>query len=323
MKLFQNFFVMNAFSRFSTLCIAATTLWLAPAGNVHAATSGKTFTSPEDAVKALTTAVKAHDTNALAAIFGPEFFDIVSPDPVQAENELSDFGDNLTRSNRLDRTEKDRVVLETGEDEYPFPIPIVHVADGWQFDTDAGKDEIINRRIGRNELEALKSVRAYVDAQREYASKDRDGDEVLEYAQKFMSSPGKKDGLYWPADETGEESPLGPLFVEAQQEGYFKPTGKEEENTGPHPFHGYYFRILTSQGKNAPGGAYDYIINGNMIGGFGLVAWPADYGDSGIMTFIINQQGKVYQKDLGPDTDKIAKEMKAYDPDSGWSLSKD
>jgi hypothetical protein len=199
----------------------------------------------------------------------------------------------------------------------------VRVDNGWHFDTEAGKDEIINRRIGRNELDALKSIRAYVDAQREYASKDRDGDEVLEYAQKFKSSPGKKDGLYWAADEEGEESPLGPLFTEGQAEGYFKATGKEEENTGPRPFHGYLFRILTGQGKNAPGGQYDYIINGNMIGGFGLVAWPADYGDSGIMTFIINQQGKVYQKDLGPDTDKVAREMKAYDPDSSWSLSKD
>src|SRR5205814_5977541 len=155
-----------------------------------------------------------------------------------------------------------------------------------------------------------------------YASKDRDGDEVLEYAQKIISTPGQKNGLYWPADDdpNAEESPLGPVFAEAQNEGYLKAPRSEGERQ---PFHGYYFKILTEQGKHAPGGAYNYIINGNMIGGFGLVAWPADYGDSGVMTFIVNQQGRVYQKDLGEKTDEIAKNMKAYDPDPTWKLSRE
>lgn len=284
------------------------------------AAMGKSFRSPEEALGALSTAVNSRDTNALAAIFGPNFDEIISPDPVQAENELAEFRDSLNRSNRLEQLEANRVILETGEDQFPFPIPIVHTNNAWLFDTDAGKDEIINRRIGRNELDAIKSVRAYVDAQREYASKDRDGDQVLEYAQKIISTPGTKDGLYWPLELDGEESPLGPVFAEAQSAGYLKQPRSEGQ---PRPFHGYLFRILTEQGKHAPGGAYNYIINGNMIAGFGLVAWPSEYGDSGVMTFIINQQGKVYQKDLGKDTDAIARKMKAYDPDRSWKLSTD
>jgi hypothetical protein len=320
MKTIQPFLRMN-----SHLCIfissaaIATTLWLAPVSN--AAVTGKTFASPEEAVRALTTAVKAHDTNALGTLFGPTFEDIISPDPVQAENELTDFGELLSLSNHLHYVAQDRCILETGEDLWPFAVPIVRTNNTWGFDTDAGKDEIINRRIGRNELDALKSVRAYVDAQREYASKDRDGDEVLEFAQKFVSSPGKKDGLYWPPDIDGDNSPLGPAFVRAQSQGYFKETPMEGNE--PQPFHGYLYKILTRQGKHAPGGAYDYIINGNMIGGFALVAWPADYGDSGVMTFVINHQGKVYQKDHGSKTESIVKGMKAYDPDSSWIRSKD
>jgi hypothetical protein len=161
-------------------------------------------------------------------------------------------------------------------------------------------------------------VRAYVEAQREYASKDRDGDDVLEYAQKFGSTAGNKDGLYWPADLDGEISPLGPLVAEAQEKGYGRKL--REEGAAPQPFHGYFFQVLMRQGKSAPGGKYDYIINGNMIGGFALVAWPAEYGESGIMTFIVNQQGRVYQKDLGPKTAKTAAGMKSYDPDKSWVI---
>ena len=189
------------------------------------------------------------------------------------------------------------------------------------FDTEAGKDELLSRRIGKNELSTLQSVRAYVEAQRDYASKDRDGDEVLEYAQKFRSTPGTKDGLYWPPDLDGEMSPLGPLVAEAQDQGYL--TKAKEESAAPEPFHGYFFKILTRQGKHAPGGKYDYVINGNMIGGFALVAWPAEYGESGVMTFIVNQQGKVYQRDLGTNTAKIVKKLSAYDPDKDWQVSPD
>ena len=194
-------------------------------------------------------------------------------------------------------------------------------AGQWFFDTEAGKEELLNRRIGRNERLVLQSVRAYVQAQCEYAMKDRDGDEVLEYAQKFLSSPGTKDGLYWPSDLDGEVSPLGPLVAEAQAQGYRR--SSREVGEEPQPFHGYYFKILTCQGKAAPLGKYNYIINGKMIAGFALVAWPADYAQSGIMTFIVNQQGRVYQKDLGLKTAKIAAGMKEYNPDSTWTISRE
>lgn len=271
---------------------------------------------------ALKKAVNSRDTNALTAIFGPAVEEVRSPDPVEAENEVTDFAEKLNASNHIARAEGGRCILEVGRDRYPFAIPIAQKGGSWYFDTEAGKEELINRRVGRNELDALKSVRVYVDAQREYAGKDRDGDAVLEYAQKIISTPGKEDGLYWPADDdsNGQESPLGPVFAEAQNEGYLKGPRSENERQ---PFHGYFFKVLTEQGKRAPGGAYNYIINGNMIGGFGLVAWPAGYGDTGIMTFVVNQQGKVYQKDLGQKTDEIAKNMKAYDPDQSWKVSRE
>jgi Protein of unknown function (DUF2950) len=280
----------------------------------------KTFASAEDAVRALSTAVNQGDTNSLAAIFGPDFNEIKSPDQVQWKSELAAFAASLNVSNHLERLADDRRILETGEDGWPFPIPIVRQDDVWFFDTEAGKQELINRRIGRNELQALKSIRAAADAQREYAAADRNGDGVLAFAQKIISTPGTKDGLYWPAELDGEMSPLGPAFADAQSQAYLKQPLKQ--NT-PQPFHGYFFRILNRQGKHAPGGEYDYIINGHMIAGFAFVAWPADYGNTGIMTFIINQQGKVYQKDLGPNTGSIVRKMKAYDPGPGWTVSPD
>jgi len=177
---------------------------------------------------------------------------------------------------------------------------------------------VINRRIGRNELDVLDTIRTYVQAQREYASADRDGDEVLEYAQRFASKEGTKDGLYWPQDLDGSISPLGPFVAEAGAEGYRKKTGTERT-----AFHGYYFRILTRQGSHAPGGAYDYIINSNMIGGFALIAWPAEYDETGVMTFIVNQQGRVYQKDIGANTAKTAESLELYDPDKTWAPSRE
>jgi hypothetical protein len=200
-------------------------------------------------------------------------------------------------------------------------VPLIREAGGWYFDTEAGKQEILSRRIGKNELATLQVVRAYVDAQREYASRDRDGDEVLEYAQKLGSTAGRRDGLYWASDFDGQVSPLGPLVAQAHGEGYALEA--KGDDALREPFHGYYFKILIGQGKHAPGGKYDYIINGNMIGGFGLVAWPAEYGESGIMTFIVNQQGRVYQKDLGPKTGKLAATISRYDPDGSWVVSPD
>jgi hypothetical protein len=281
----------------------------------------KTFATPEEAVAALKAGAHAQDQDALRALFGPEVDDIENPDRVQATNECIAFAAALNDSYHLSPDSTNRYTLEVGTNAWPFPIPIVQRNGRWLFDTEAGEDELLNRRIGRNELATLQVLRAYVEAQREYASRDRDGDQVLEFAQKLSSSPGKHDGLYWPEGPDGEVSPLGPLVAYAQWEGYAPE--QTDDDSVPGPFHGYFYKILNRQGKHAPGGKYNYVINGHMIGGFAMVAWPASYGDSGIMTFIVNQQGRVYQKDLGPKTGKIANSMKAYDPDSSWVPSKD
>lgn len=306
-----------AFARCGSLLLgmALSVVWAA-----HAADTGKTFATPEAAVANLATAVKAKDQEALRALFGPSLKDVENPDRVQATNEFNKFAAALSETNRLVRQGEGKCVLEVGKDSWPFPIPLLKRDGQWFFDTESGKQELLNRRIGRNELSTLESTRAYVEAQREYASRDRNGDQVLEYAQRLSSTPGTKDGLYW-SPELGEISPMGPLVGQAQSEGYkIKSDGQE---TSRQPFHGYYFKILTRQGKHAPGGKYNYIINGHMIGGFALVAWPAEYGETGVMTFIVNQQGRVYQKDLGPKTEAIASRMDRYDPDSTWTLSPD
>jgi len=292
---------------------ALSPLAIAPANAVT------TFSSPEKAVSALSVAVSNRDTNALLAIFGPSLHDIRSPDPVQAQNELTDFITRFKATNHLAHVQPDLCILELGADQWPFAIPLVRTNGSWIFDTDAGKHELTLRRIGDNELQALKSIRAGADAQRQYASAVRDASGVQKYAQKIVSTPGTKDGLYWPKDLDGEISPLGPAIAQAQTQGYLNQPGQN----GPEPFHGYFFKILNQQGPHAPGGKYDYIINGNMIAGFALVAWPAKYRDSGVMTFIINQQGKVFQKDLGPDTQSAVAKMTAYDPDPSWNISPD
>ena len=289
---------------------------LAPAS--HAAEVGTTYASPEDAAQALATAAGAKDREAVRALFGLATDELVAADPVQAANDLEKFVEAFQAKHQLTPQSDTVVVLEIGQHDWPFPIPLVKQDGRWYFDTNAGKQELLNRRIGRDELATLETVRAYVDAQREYASRDRNGDEVLQYAQKFASTPGQKDGLYWSPDLDGEISPLGPLVAEARGEGYRR-KGKDE----PVPYHGYLFKILTRQGRYAPGGRYDYIINGNMIAGFALVAWPAQHGESGVMTFIVNQQGRVYQKNLGPKTGTLAAAMKEYDLDSSWQLSPD
>jgi hypothetical protein len=201
-----------------------------------------------------------------------------------------------------------------GHDNWPFPIPIVKGDQGWFFDTQAGKEEILNRRIGRNELDTVAVCQGYVDAQREYASVDRELDGIIQYAQKVISDPGKRNGLYWEPAEGEAPSPAGPFVARAAAEGY-------KRSDKPIPFHGYYFRILKAQGPKAAGGAYNYVINGHMVAGFALVAWPADYGASGIMTFVVNQNGIVYEKDLGSKTDKIVQKMTRYNPDETWKRS--
>ncbi len=316
--------LMNFLKQFSTSILRRNVAWalaLSAASTASAADIGKTFATPEAAVAALVAAASAKDTNAFRVLFGPAGEEIENPDRVQAANELSAFNAAVNQHQRLVHESEAKCVLEIGDNSWPFPVPIVKRNGLWFFDTEAGKDEIFNRHIGKNELATLQSVRAYVEAQREYASKDRDGDEVLEYAQKFGSAVGKKDGLYWPSDLDGEISPLGPLVAQAQDQGYSRKP--REEDAAPQPFHGYFLKILTRQAKSAPGGKYDYLINGNMIGGFALVAWPVEYGETGIMTFIVNQQGRVYQKSLGPETTKIAKSMKEYNPDNTWAISRE
>ena len=274
-----------------------------------------TFASPEDAIKALIDAVKAADHTALHEIFGPAHKDLVTGDKVEDEANFARFSKAITQMCNPALQGDDKIILNIGAENWPFPIPLVKKDDRWFFDTDAGKEEIINRHIGEDEINAIGVCRTYVDAQRQYASKDRDGSEVLKYAQNFKSASGKKDGLYWEAAANEETSPFGPLVAEAREEGYSP--GKNGE--GPHPFHGYIFKILTRQGPAAPGGKYNYIINGNMIAGFALAAYPSKWGDSGIMTFVINQQGKLYQRNLGPETGEIARAMLEYNPDKNWA----
>ena len=293
--------------------------WTIP---VSGAPLQKFFSSPEDALKSLTDAVKIKDKTALDQIFGSSGEDLRSGDMVQDAAEFEELAKHLTEKNSLVKDGDSKVILHIGNENWPFPIPLMKKDNQWFFDTKAGKEEILNRRIGENELTAILVSRAYVKAQREYAIKDWDGDGILAYAQKLRSDHGKKNGLFWRNAPGEEVSPLGELVARAWHEGYKKGKTAFREET-PAPFHGYYFKILTRQGKNAPGGKYNYIINGNMVGGFALAAFPSNWGKSGVMTFIVNQQGKVYQKNLGPDTVEIAREMMSYNPDATWTHVKE
>jgi hypothetical protein len=221
--------------------------------------------------------------------------------------------------NKLEKASANKIILHIGKDDWSLPIPVVEKSKKWFFDTKAGKEEILNRRIGRNELNVMEVLHAYVDAQCEYASKDRNGDGVAQFAPKIISTEGKHDGLYWDAQEGEEISPLGPFVAQAASEGY----SKKGEGINLSPFHGYYYRILRGQGKYATGGAYDYVVKGKMILGYALVAYPAQYGNSGIMTFIVNQEGVIYEQNLGKNTVNIAKAMKKFNPDKTWRKVKD
>jgi Protein of unknown function (DUF2950) len=293
-------------------------VWSMP---LMAAASQKLFPSPEDALKGLVEAVKAKDKAALDQIFGPFAKDLRSNDEVQAATEFEEFTKHIAEKTSLVKESDSKVIIYIGNENWPFPIPLVKMNDQWLFDTVAGKEEILNRRVGEDELTAILVCHTYVRAQREYVLKDWNGDGILAYAQKLRSDPGKKNGLFWRHAQGEAVSPLGELVAQARIAGYKK--GKSVFKEQPVPFHGYYFNILTKQGEHAPGGKYNYIINGNMVGGFGLVAFPSDWGKSGVMTLIVNQQGKVFQKNLGPDTTKIAQEMQSYDPDETWTPVKE
>ena len=273
----------------------------------------KTFASAEEAVKAALAAAKSSNDKELLAIFGAQAKEILfSGDAVADKQRRAEFIAAYDEKNRL-ATEGENTILIVGKQDWPFPIPIVKKGQAWVFDTDKGKEEILNRRIGEDELFTIQACLAVVDAQREYALKDRDRNGLLEYAQKFVSDPGKKNGLYWEAKAGEAESPLGPIMSQARSQGY---QGKPP--TTPTPYHGYYYRILMAQGKDAPGGAYSYLVKGKMIGGFAVIAYPAQYGNSGVMTFVVNHDGKVFQKNLGANTATIAKGMKEYNPDKTW-----
>lgn len=299
-------FMAKPHPRWSSGLFAAAMMVLA----VPAASAQQTFPSPEDAAAALVAAAKSGSTNDLLKVLGNEAADIIESGDTVADNETRQrFVSAYDAKHSISMQANKRAILMLGNDDFPFPIPLFHNKTGWEFDTSEGRMEILYRRIGRNELDAIQTSLAFVDAENEYADKDRGAGPGV-YAQRIVSSPGKKDGLYWPAD--GDQSPLGELAAEASAEGYKVGSGE------PQPYHGYYYRILTQQGSNAPGGEMDYVINGKMIGGFALVAYPADYGNSGVMTFLVNHNGIVYQKDLGERTESIAKRMKSFNPDQTW-----
>lgn len=291
--------------------ITAIFLLAAPPASHGAGAAQERFTSPEEAVSSLITAIRENDLKKMLAILGPGSMQLISSGDEAADRAGREkFLKSYDQMNKLEHVSANNVILHTGADNWPLPVPIVRKGAKWVFDTRKGKQEILNRRIGRNELRVIEVLNAYVDAQHEYAIKDCRAEGKVEFAQRLISTEGKHDGLFWEAKEGEEESPLGPLIAQAAQEGY--------PNADLSPFHGYYFSILKGQGKHADGGAYGYVVNGRMILGFALVAYPAEYGNSGVMTFMVNQKGVIYQKNLGKETRRKAETMKVFDPDKSW-----
>jgi hypothetical protein len=281
------------------------------------ATHGRTYPAPTDAMMAVTEVAGRSDREGLEEVFGPRATEVLwSGDPV------ADRADGrLVRQMILERVmfaeDDGTAIAMIGPEGWPFPIPLVKVKGGWRFDLDAGEQELINRRVGRNELLTMATLHEYVDAQREYAAEGRDGHPPA-YAQRFRSRPGWHDGLYWEVVDGEAESPLGPLVAEAAAQGY------SASDEGPQPFHGYYYRVLTAQGPHAPGGARSYVNgSGLMTDGFAAVAWPASWGHSGVMTFVVSDVGVVFQKDLGRDTESAVVSITAFDPDETWAPAHD
>jgi Protein of unknown function (DUF2950) len=309
--------VIDQLSRFTSAFCGFALLVLLSTPLPGIAAEQKTFAAPEDAVGALIEAFKGDENEALIALFGEKHKRLfVSPDPAENAVWRASSLAKLQAFHLLEQNSPDRFTLLVGEDAWPMPIPLLRENGVWRFATELGEDEIITRRIGANERNAIKVLLAYLNAQRQYAAADRNGDEVLEYAQKLGSSPGKRDGLYWPADpDKGEEvSPFGPLIAASADHLKGHKAGD--------PFHGYRFRILTRQGKNAAGGAFNYLINGRMIAGFAMIAYPAEYGIDGVMTFMISNSGQIFEKDLGPETPTIANKIKEFNPGASWNKLK-
>jgi hypothetical protein len=296
-------------------------LWTAVfSSSVIAASPGQktikpqTFATPDAAVKAVVDAARRNSDQDLIKIYGSAGEDLInSGDAVQDAQRREKFIQEYDADHAVVLKYPDEAELVIGKDHWPFPVPIVKVGSRWILDAEAGRQEILNRRIGANELNTMKVLNAYVQAQREYFAVDYDEDGVMEFAQRIMSTKDRRDGLYWATGEGEDPSPMGPLFASASKEGY------EFEAAKSNPYHGYYFKILTAQGPDAAGGSFSYVVNGNMVAGFAMVAWPADYGNSGIMTFLVNANGVIYQKDLGEKTGETAPAMKEYNPDATWS----
>ena len=281
------------------------------------ASAQEAFKTPDEAASALVSAAKAGDMKALATVLGPDGDAIVSSgDKVADATTRQKFVTAYEAKHQISLDGEDKAIMVIGDQDYPLPIPIVRKNGMWRFDTVAGRDEILARRIGRNELDAIQSCLAYVDAQNDYAAKDRTGAGTGVYAQRIVSRPGKKDGLYWQTSQGEDPSPLGELIAEATAQGYRVGAGRT-------PYHGYYFKILTKQGAAAPGGELDYIVHGKMIGGFALVAYPAEYRNSGVMTFIVSHDGTVFQKDLGRNTAKLAPQISSFNPGKTWQRVSD
>jgi len=307
---------MIKYDRIATL-VTATVFCALLTGLAFAASGARSFSSPQQAVDALVSALRSGDIPTLEGILGPDGEAILhSGDRADDQVRQKRFLAAYDAHNELVPKDANHMTIEVGTDKWPLPIPIVRVGSGWQFDAAAGEHEILARRIGQNELAAIQSCLAYVDAQREYASVDR-GDHVLDYARRFVSTEGKTDGLYWPTKAGQPQSPLGPAFAAAREQGYLYDGPRASDV--PVPYHGYYFKILEGQGPAAKGGAYGYVVNGKMIGGFALVASPAMYRLSGVTTFIVNQDGTVFQADLGPNTPAIVQKMTVFDPGKGWT----
>jgi DUF2950 family protein len=320
-----------AFSTLLTVAIFLAVGFLASAPSARAQSpEQRTFTSADDALQALVSAAQARDRAALAKVFGPDYGQLLSGDEVEDARDLDDFAVAVGESAVLQKIDDSNYTVTVGKDNWPTPIPLVRNDRKWFFDTQAGLEEVLNRRVGENEFSAIATCRTYAVAQWEYYTDgDWDHDSVAEYAQKLISDPGAHNGLYWETSDAYKPSPLGKLIGAAQAEGYGPATSadaaagkggsdKEAPELDRAPYHGYFFKILTSQGAHAPGGKYSYLINGNMIAGYALVAYPDKWGNSGVMTFVINQQGRVYQKDLGPDTATLAPSMTEYNPDPTW-----
>jgi len=296
-----------------SLMAVVTLVVLAPIATATHALAQQDYKTPQAAAEALVAAVRSSSEKDALAVLGRNGEDIISSgDEVADKAAREKFVSSFDAKHAIAMEGEHKAILVIGDGDYPFPIPILRNKDGtWSFDTDEGRSEILFRRIGRNELDTIQTCLAYVDAQNDYASKDH-GSGVGTYAQRFISRPGKQDGLYWPTTQGGDESPLGSLFADASREGYRARDGRS-------PYHGYYFKILTRQGSAAAGGAEDYVVNGKMIGGFALVAYPAQYRNSGVMTFVVNHAGTVFQKNLGPNTAKIAEAITSFNPDKTWT----